>query len=102
MTTILDIRTDGDGKFVFHSDYRPLKGMNLYQRAFVTFMFDTDLALVRRCRRAVRLLGIAEVCCSRNPELSMRMFEQNLEDLSGVAAQFIRRFGGNLNFKPAV
>jgi len=101
MRKILDVKIDEIGKVTFSSDYHPLKGMNLYQHAFVSFMFEPDINLVHKWMAAIRLLGIADLCASRNPELTMSMFERTADELSEVISDFKRHLGGNLNFNPA-
>lgn len=101
MRKILDVKIDETGLVTFISDYHPIKGMNLYQHAFVSFMFEPDLALVRRWMSAIRLLGIADLCASKNPEITMGMFERTADELTDVIAGVRRHLGGNLNFNPA-
>ena len=101
MRKILDVKIDETGKVTFYTEYHPLKGMNLYQRAFVSFMFEPDMVQVRKWMAAIRLLGIADLCASRNPELTMSMFERTADELAETIADFKRHLGGNLNFNPA-
>lgn len=98
MRKLLDIRIGGDGQLEFQSEYNPLKGMNLYQPVFVSFMFEPDRRALAAWLGAIRILGLAEVCASRRPELSMCMFERTMDDLAGVSAELKRHLGGNLNF----
>ncbi|MCR5561250.1 MAG: hypothetical protein K6F58_05475 [Bacteroidales bacterium] len=98
MRKLLEIRIDGEGRVSFSSEYRPLKGMNLYQMVFVALMFEPDRAEVARWLEAIRILGLADVCASKRPEISMKMFESTVRDLKPVSDEFKRRMGGNLNF----
>jgi hypothetical protein len=101
MRKIIDVTIDGAGKPVFSSDYDALKGLNLYQRVFVTLMFEQDLAKVRKWMFAIHLLGLADVAACKRPELSMSMFENTVDELQQSCENFKKHFGGNLNFKIA-
>lgn len=101
MRKILEIKICDDGSASIESEYNPLKGMNLYQQVFLTFLFENNLHEVYRWMEAVRILAYAECAASYRPELAMSMFEHTREDLSGVCAQLKRHLGGNLNFKLA-
>lgn len=99
MKKILDVKIDSDGAVSFESEYQPLKGMNLYQDVFVSLLFETDQASVRRWMEAIRILGLADVCASIRPGVAMTMFQRSVEDLMPVRERILRNFGGNLNFQ---
>ena len=101
MRKILSVEIGDDGRVVFGSDYNPVKGLNLYQRAFVNFMFEHDFKAVKRWMNAVNLLGIAEICSSARPKIGLSMFENTVDDLALSCGELKRHFGGNLNFRPA-
>lgn len=101
MRKILEVKIREDGRLVFGSEYNPVKGINLYQRAFVSLMFEHDISLVRRSLLAIRLLSIAEICSLPRPQLALSMFENTVDELSQSSEEFRKRFGANLNFQPA-
>ena len=101
MKKLLEIRIDPSGNVSFESEYRPLKGMNLYQQVFVALLFESNSRAVNRWMDAIRILALADVCASDRPELTMSMFEQTLCDLALVCEEFRSHLGGNLNFKLA-
>lgn len=101
MRKLIEIRIEEDGDIVFHSDYKPLKGMNLYQQVFLTLLFECNQRAVGRWMEAVRILALADVLASKRPEVSMNMFEHIMDDLSATCERLKSHLGGNLNFKLA-
>lgn len=101
MRKIIDVKVDMAGNMIFASDYDALKGLNLYQRVFVTLMFEQDLSKVKKWMCAIRLLGLADVAAGKRPELSMSMFENTIDELKQSCEHFKKHFGGNLNFNLA-
>ena len=99
MRKLLEITIDPTGEVNFTSEFKPLKGMNLYQDVFVSLLFETDTASVRRWMKAIRLLSLADVAASVRPGLAMSMFESTLRDLTPVRDRLIKNFGSNLNFQ---
>ena len=98
---LLEVRIEEDEGVCVCSEFRPLKGMNLYQQALITLMFERDRREVSKWIKAIRILGIADVCSSQRPELAMSMFERTMDDLHDTCGDFLRHLGGNLNFNPA-
>ena len=98
MRKLLDIKILEDGSVLILSDYRPLKGMNLYQQVFVALLFETDKATLRKWMDAIRMLGLADVCSCKYPQLTMKMFERSLGEVSEACGGFRQYLGGNLNF----
>ena len=99
MRKLLEITIDPEGEVTFMSEYKPLKGMNLYQDVFVSLLFETDTASVRRWMEAIRILGLADVTASVKPGVAMSMFESTLRDLAPLRDRLLKNFGGNLNFQ---
>lgn len=98
MRKLLDIKIEDDGRVTFQSEYQPLKGMNLFQLVFVSLMFEPDKLALAKLLNVIRILGLADVCASKRPEVSMSMFERTMDDLAGLARELKRHMGGNLNF----
>lgn len=99
MRKLLEIKIDPEGEVTFESDYRPLKGMNLYQDMFVSLLFETDTESVHRWMQAIRILGLADVTASVKPGVAMSMFESTLRDLGPLRDRLLKSFGKNLNFQ---
>ena len=90
---------EDNGRTSFFSDLDPFKEFNFYQNAFVSLLFEPDINMVRRCCIAIRLLGLADVCASKSPNLAMRSFESEADALMPITNQMMDHFGSNLNFK---
>lgn len=99
MRKILDIRLLDTVEVVVSSDYNPLKGLNLYQRAFVSLLFEQSIVEVRKWMSVIRILSLAELSTCNRAELSLCMFENTLDEVVQTCARFRGSFGGNLNFK---
>lgn len=101
MIELLNIKIDSGGNVSFVSHYNPLRGINLYQDTFVSLLFETDKIRVRRWMEAIRILGLAELCAAKKPQLSMAMFKKAAAELAPVREKILQNFGGELNFNCA-
>ena len=92
MKKLLEIRIDPSGKVSFESEYRPLKGMNLYQQVFVALLFESNSRAVNRWMEAIRILALADVCASDRPEhcISGAKVRKILLNRNKEVRQFVR------------
>ncbi|MDI9550306.1 MAG: hypothetical protein GX125_02020 [Bacteroidales bacterium] len=102
MKTLLEVTIDDQMHARFHCPSEPSDDIELFNEAFVSFLFYPDIPKMEQAVHAVRLLAMAEVCACMQPMQTLAFIHREAENLIPIARMAIQELNKRLASQGAV